>query len=92
AATGEHGDLLDVIRESQGLSSFADVLAEAQSFLRLPPISRDAEVPHGGKQCSSRDPVPSARRLFAAAKPIPGTIVETYLRKRGITALQETGS
>ncbi|MFG1182620.1 DUF7146 domain-containing protein [Xanthobacter versatilis] len=92
AATGEHGDLLDVIRESQGLSSFADVLAEAQAFLRLPPISRDAEAPHGGKQCFSRDPAPSARRLFAASEPVPGTIVETYLQNRGITALHETGS
>ena len=92
AATGEHGDLLDVIRESRGLSNFTEVVAEAEAFLHLPPISQGAEAPHGGKQCSSRDPVTSARRLFAAAKPIPGTIVETYLRNRGITALHETGS
>src|SRR5215468_3011325 len=37
AATGEHGDLLDVIRESCGLLEFADVLAEARRFLSLPP-------------------------------------------------------
>ncbi|ABS69801.1 DUF7146 domain-containing protein [Xanthobacter versatilis] len=92
AATGEHGDLLDVIRESRGLLNFTDVVAEAQAFLRLPPISPDAEAPHGGKQCSSRDPVISARRLFAAAEPISGTIVEAYLRTRGISALHETGS
>ncbi|WP_374252449.1 toprim domain-containing protein [Xanthobacter sp.] len=92
AATGEHGDLLDVIRESRGLSNFSDVVAEAQAFLRLPPISPDAEAPHRTKPSSSRDPVISARRLFAAAQPIPGTIVEAYLRNRGITALHETGS
>ncbi|MFG1307432.1 toprim domain-containing protein, partial [Xanthobacter autotrophicus] len=91
-ATGEHGDLLDVIRESRGLSHFSEVAAEAEMFLRLPPISREAEAPHGGKQCSSRDTVTSARRLFAAAQSIPGTIVEKYLRNRGITALHETGS
>jgi len=92
AATGEHGDLLDVIRESRGLSHFSEVVAEAQAFLRLPPTSRDGEAPLRSKQCSSRDPVISARRLFAVAQPIPGTIVETYLRNRGITALHETGS
>ena len=36
AATGEHGDLLDVIRESCGLTDFADVVEEARSFLSLP--------------------------------------------------------
>ncbi|MFG1419920.1 toprim domain-containing protein [Xanthobacter sp. V0B-10] len=92
AATGEHGDLLDVIRESRGLSHFSEVVAEAQAFMRLPPISPDAEAPHCRKPSSSRDPVTLARRLFAAAQPIVGTIVETYLRKRGITALHETGS
>ena len=34
----------------------------------------------------------SARRLFAMSQPISGTIVEAYLRKRGITALHGTGS
>ncbi|MFG1379857.1 hypothetical protein V5F85_23790, partial [Xanthobacter autotrophicus ATCC 700551] len=69
AATGEHGDLLDVIREARGLSNFSDVVAEAEAFLRLPPTSRDNEAPLRSKQCSSRDPVISARRLFAAAQP-----------------------
>ena len=36
AATGEHGDLLDVIRESLGLSEFADVTEEARRFLKHP--------------------------------------------------------
>ena len=36
AATGEHGDLLDVIRESCGLLDFHDVADEARRFLRLP--------------------------------------------------------
>ncbi|MCL8385059.1 DUF7146 domain-containing protein [Xanthobacter aminoxidans] len=92
AATGEHGDLLDVIRESRGLSHFTDVVAEAEMFLHLPPSSRDAEAPHRTRPSSSRDLVLSARRLFAATRPIPGTIVETYLRNRGITALHETES
>jgi hypothetical protein len=35
--------------------------------------------------------VESARRLFAMSQPITGTIVEAYLRHRGITALHGTG-
>ena len=36
AATGDHGDLLDVIRLSCGLTDFHDVIAEAKRFLALP--------------------------------------------------------
>src|ERR1700712_5860911 len=36
AATGEHGDLLDIIRESCGLVAFRDVTDEARRFLCLP--------------------------------------------------------
>ncbi len=92
AATGEHGDLLDVIRESCGLIDFADVVDEARSFLRMPrPEPAPAPKKWPGK------PVPSgsaeaARRLFAMSKPIGGTSVETYFRTRGITALHGTGN
>lgn len=37
AATGEHGDLLDVIRESLSLIDFANVAEEARLFLSMPP-------------------------------------------------------
>ena len=36
AATSEHGDLLDVIRESIGLRDFREVAQEARRFLNLP--------------------------------------------------------
>src|SRR6476469_1483738 len=36
AATGEHGDLLDIIRESLGLRDFREVAEEARRFLKLP--------------------------------------------------------
>ncbi|NTJ06947.1 DUF7146 domain-containing protein [Rhizobium lusitanum] len=91
AATGEHGDLLDVIRESCGLIDFADVVDEARSFLSMP---RPESAPEK-KQPST--PAPSgtaeaARRLFAISKPISSTPVETYFRTRGITALHGTGN
>ena len=91
AATGDHGDLLDVIRESCGLSDFRDVANEARHFLSLP---RSESEPDRGRLPSSAPAgsPESARRLFAMAQPITGTIVEAYLRKRGITALNGTGS
>ena len=86
AATGEHGDLLDIIRESCGLVEFRDVLAEARRFLSLPQTEMESKsqfppVPMGSPE--------SARRLFAMSEPIHGTLAETYIRTRGISALHE---
>jgi hypothetical protein len=90
AATGEHGDLLDVIRESCGLVDFHDVTEEARRFLSLPRSEPGADDrPHPtAVQTGSPE---SARRLFAMSKPIAGTVVETYLRGRGITELHGIG-
>jgi hypothetical protein len=83
AATGEHGDLLDVIRESLGLIDFRDVADEARRFLSLP--RPEPETPHRSRQTPAPTGSPeAARRLFAASQPISGTLVETYLRHRGI--------
>lgn len=92
AATGEHGDLLDIIRESRGLATFKKVADEARRFLALPcpdpePVKRDDRV----SSAPTGSPM-AAKRLFAMSQPITGTLAETYLRKRGITALHETGS
>lgn len=91
AATGEHGDLLDVIRESCGLLEFGDVLAEARRFLKQPRSEREPEpkCPIAPAPVGSLE---SLRRLMAMSKPIHGTIAETYLRTRGISALHGTSS
>jgi hypothetical protein len=84
AATGEHGDLLDVIRESCGLVDFNDVTEEARRFLSMP---------RSEPKSDSRSRLPpvwspeSAQRLFSMSQPIADTVVETYLRRRGITNL-----
>jgi hypothetical protein len=83
AATGEHGDLLDLIARTRGLDRLRDVLDEARAFLSLPRLDSSSE--------SARNPMPSgspeaARRLFRAGRPIIGTPAEAYLRARGITA------
>lgn len=91
AASTEHGDLLDVIRESCGLVDFADVAEEARRFLSLP----RAEPRRGPKPV--RTPVPAgspeaAQRLFAMSQPIRRTLVETYLCNRGIKTVHDAGA
>ncbi|WP_244458853.1 DUF7146 domain-containing protein [Roseomonas fluvialis] len=84
AATGEHGDLLDLIARARGLDSLRDVLDEARRFLSLPPPQRPE--PRAPVAAGSPD---AARRLFHAGQPIKGTLAETYLRARGITYLDD---
>lgn len=92
AQSGEHGDLLDVIRESLRLNDFAEVIDEARYFLSLPRSPpelhakwlRQAPVPSGSTE--------AAQRLVAMSRPISNSLVETYLRKRGIVDLQGTGA
>jgi hypothetical protein len=81
AATGEHGDLLDLIALSQNLP-LKDALAEARQFLALP-LPQPHVVPRH-RACSTPE---AARRLFAMARPISGTIAEMYLRARAITGV-----
>lgn len=84
AHTGEHGDLLDLIAARERHTSLRDTLDEARRFLSLPrpePSPRQDPVPQGSPA--------AARRLFAMAKPIRGSIAETYLRARGITDLRD---
>lgn len=85
AATGEHGDLLDLIARNRHLDHLRDVLDEARAFLNLPqPDPAEwtryrSQAPQGSAE--------SARRLFAMAKPMHGSLGETYLRGRAITHL-----
>jgi hypothetical protein len=91
AATGEHGDLLDLIALNRGLGCLGDVLNEARAFLSLPRpapepdcAGRWASAPAGSQA--------SARRLFAMSQPIAGTLAKAYLRRRGIAGLRGTES
>jgi hypothetical protein len=90
AASAEHGDLLDVIRESCGLVDFRDVAKEARRFLNLPRVeplqtSKPVRTPAAGSP-------EAAQRLFAMSQPIRRTLVETYLRNRGIKAVHDAGA
>ena len=85
AATGEHGDLLDLIAARCGHRTLGDTLDEARRFLSLP--RRDFADDR------RREPVPAgspaaARRLWAMAQPIRGTVAQTYLHARGIAEVR----
>jgi phage/plasmid primase-like uncharacterized protein len=81
AATGQHGDLLDLIALSCGLDHLSEVLDEARRFLGLAwpaPVRPPQTEPPAG--------LPEAvRKLLVTSYLLAGTLAETYLRARGIT-------
>ncbi len=91
AATGEHGDLLDVIRETCGLLTFHDVADEARRFLNLPRAELEPMPKHPRRPRQIGSPE-AARRLFAMSQPIARTLADAYLRNRGIQTLHADGA
>lgn len=91
-ATGEYGDLLDVIRQSCGLVEFKDVADEARSFLSLPLSAPPADRRRSWKRNAPAGSSEAAKRLIAVSRPIERTLVEAYLRDRGIATLHGTSS
>jgi hypothetical protein len=92
AATGEHGDLLDLIALNQRHHQLRDTLDEARHFLSLPQPSYDDVLNARAKPKAPAGSPQAARRLFAASKPIMGTMAEAYLRNRAITSLCDNES
>ena len=87
AATGENGDLLDVISKVCGLTEFFDIAEEARRFLGLPHVAYCKLAPGGDKARSGS--TEAARRLWTMSQPITGTIAGTYLRRRRISAFSD---
>jgi hypothetical protein len=87
AATGEHGDLLDLIRLNRGLRSLSEAFDEARAFLNEPPSQARKPAAREIPKRRARKPDEAAARLFALASSVRGTTAETYLRGRGITAV-----
>ena len=85
-ATGEHGDLLDIVRASTNACELRDAMVEAHRFLALPVHPRTPLHP--------AEPNPRARtahathRIWSQALPIAGTHAEAYLRHRRIVVSQ----
>jgi hypothetical protein len=77
SATGEYGDLLDMIAAARGLDGIGAAMDEARLFLGMSrPAPAATPAPSG--------PSGPAARLFRMAKPIAGTLAASYLMARGI--------
>jgi hypothetical protein len=85
AATGEHGDLLDLIGLNCGHRALAETIEEARTFLSLPRVLPDFDPDEPRPPAGSRK---TARRLFAASKPVAHTLAETFLRHRAIAGMR----
>ena len=77
AASGEHGDLLDLIRHRTGAPTLRAALDEARALLALPAAPAADE---GG----GYDATEAARRLWRRCRAIDGTHAERYLQARGL--------
>ena len=78
AATGEHGDLLDLIRYRSGAPTLRAALDEARAFLALPASPAAApDTPY--------DATEAARRLWRRCRAINGSHAERYLHARGLS-------
>lgn len=82
AQSGEHGDLLDIIAATHATRSLRETLDEARRFLSMPVQTTDDRQPLCRRKRASAGSPKSARRLFAATRPIRRTIAERYLRGR----------
>jgi phage/plasmid primase-like uncharacterized protein len=90
AATGEHGDLVDLIRLNQRHGRLADTIDEAERFLSLSPSASVNEHTAAAFAKPARaGSTTAARRLFAASKPFTGSLAASYLRSRGITRVAD---
>ena len=88
-ATGQYGDLIDLLHERLGSVTLKETLREARSFLGeapCPTVPRETQRAERSDSASSKR-IARARRLFAAGKPVLGTVAATYLQGRGITRL-----
>jgi hypothetical protein len=85
-ATGEFGDLIDLLHAKLGSRSLRETLREALQFLGNAPLT----VPQVSKKvcrdagAANTKRIASARQLFASGKPVFGTTAAIYLRRRGI--------
>ena len=85
-ATGEFGDLVDLLQAKLGSRSLHETLIEARRFLGNAPLPEQRLSNKASKDAGTATAkrIESARKLFAAGRPILGTITAVYLHGRGI--------
>jgi phage/plasmid primase-like uncharacterized protein len=84
AATGEHGDLLDLLAAREGHRGLAETLAEARRFLGKPDVAARDGYARGTPFIKRVDTAVIARRIWDEGKPLSGTLAETYLSLRNL--------
>ncbi len=77
AASGEHGDLLDIVRHRSRAPTLRAALDEARRFLAVPadPVPVSSE---------RYDATEAARRLWRGCRALDGSHAERYLHARGL--------
>ena len=86
AATGQYGDLLDLIRHRTGAPTLRAALAEARAFLALPPAPDPVPgAPRPTAPDAPYDGGQAARRLWRRCRAIDGSPAERYLHARGLS-------
>lgn len=81
-ANGQHGDLLDLIREAIQASELRDAIVEAHRFLFLP-LRHDRPL-HTRQRRETRDTRQSAHTIWRHCQPVQDSHADAYLRARGI--------
>ena len=86
AATGQHGDLLDLIRHRSHAPTLRAALAEARAFLALTPAAPDCDpgAARATAADAAYDATEAARRLWRRCRPVAGSHAERYLLARGL--------
>ncbi|NWG70298.1 MAG: toprim domain-containing protein [Parvularculaceae bacterium] len=87
AATGDHGDLLDLIAAACRFKNHRDARDEARRFLNMSSL-----LPSLTACRIRRDRTQAAQRLFNASQRIAGTLAEIYLGGRGIPCVAGLGA
>jgi len=81
-ATGEHGDLLDIIKTTTRAAELRDAMIEAHRFLALP-LRPGIPVYAADRDAQTRNTF-AAHSIWRQSLTIEGTHAEGYLRQRGI--------
>lgn len=85
-ASGEFGDLIDLLHINRGNGRFGDTLNACRAFLGETPVAvprgKDESLPSPALAANSR--TESARKLFRIGKPTYRTLASAYLLGRGI--------
>ena len=82
AATGEHGDLLDLLAAKEGHRALAETLAEARRFLGKPDVAVRVGYIRDVPSRTRTDTSVIARRIWEEGEPLSGSLAETYLSLR----------